>query len=87
MLDWKAIGSIYDYIRCISEFFEKQYLKCVCCYIIMLYIIVAPPIFVCPVFSCINEIMVIVLYCFDYDVTFTSMVNLEDAASHRHKQK
>ena len=31
--------------------------------------------------------MVLVIYCFDYDVTFSIMVNLEDAANHRHKKK
>ena len=49
--------------------------------------IVAPPIFVCPVFSCINETMVLAFHCFDYDVTFLSTVNLEDTASDTHKTK
>ena len=54
---------------------------------VIAYVIVAPPIFVCPVFSCINVTMLLAFHCFDYDVTFLSMVNLEDTASDRHKKK
>ena len=56
-------------------------------YYILPTCIITPPIFVPPVFSCINETMVYVFYCFDYDVTFSSIVNLEDDANDRHKKK